>query len=136
MGGTIMKASRFSRIGMYTTITDSECIAYSRQFHVRVNAQDLVENSAEAWKNLLKTWYDAGEPLYVVYPLAEPITTPITDPTLLSQLETLINMKTYKQITNIEATGSDLAPVLEFQYSKDLQTVIDSINARLELVEN
>ena len=67
----------------------------------------------------------------VIYPLETPTTTPITDPTLLSQLETLINMKTYKQITNIETTGSDLSPVLEFQYSKDLQTVIDNMQAQI-----
>lgn len=65
------------------------------------------------------------------YSLAEPKTVKITDTTLLSQLETLINMKTYKQITNIETTGSDLAPVLEFKYSKDLQTVIDNMQAQI-----
>ena len=83
----------------------------------------------------LKTWLQSHN-LNYTYELKTPETTAITDTTLLNQLETLINMKTYKQITNIETTGSDLAPVLEFQYSKDLQTVIDSINARLELVEN
>ena len=68
---------------------------------------------------------------YIVYELETPETTPITDTTLLNQLETLINMKTYKQITNIDTTGSDLAPVLEFQYSKDLQTVIDNMQAQI-----
>ena len=40
-------------------------------------------------------------------------------------------MKTYKETTNIKSTGADLAPVLEFQYSKDLQTVIDNMQAQI-----
>lgn len=60
----------------------------------------------------------------IVYPLTTPTTTPITDTTLLSQLEALINMETYKGITNIDTEGEDLAPVLEFTYCKDLDTII------------
>lgn len=78
----------------------------------------------------LKNYFEANE-TYCIYELESPTITPITDTTLLNQLETLINMKTYKQITNIETTGSDLAPVLEFQYSKDLQTVIDNMQAQI-----
>lgn len=59
----------------------------------------------------------------VVYKLATPVTTPITDPTLLAQFETLINMKTYKEVTNIELTGEDLAPVLDCDYYQDMSTI-------------
>lgn len=107
----------------------------TRGVGIKLNVDREISTAAQL-KQLFKDKYDAETPLYIVYQLAEPETTAITDTTLLNQLETLINMKTYKQITNIETTGSDLALVLEFQYSKDLQTVIDSINARLELVEN
>lgn len=96
-------------------------------FNISINDFSTVQE----YLNWFKNKYDAGTPFYIVYQLAEPETTPITDPTLLSQLETLINMKTYKQITNIETTGSDLSPVLEFQYSKDLQTVIDNMQAQI-----
>lgn len=84
-----------------------------------------------------KTWLSTHT-LEVCYPLATPTTTPITDTTLLSQLETLINMETYKGITNIDTEGEDLAPVLEFTYCRDLDTILnrlDSIEARLDLLE-
>lgn len=71
----------------------------------------------------LKTWLSTHNTI-VVYPLATPTTAPITDATLLTQLETLINMETYKGITNIDTEGEDLAPVLEFTYCKDLDTII------------
>jgi hypothetical protein len=63
--------------------------------------------------------------LKVVYKLATPITTEITDPTLLAQLETLINMKTYKNITNIITTGDDLAPIASIVYKKDLTILLN-----------
>ena len=79
-----------------------------------------------------------NNPITVIYPLATPVTTPITDPTLLAQLETLINMKTYKNITNIESTGADLALVIEFDYYQDMSTLndrLDELEARIELLE-
>lgn len=78
--------------------------------------------SLEEWKTWLSTHNTK-----VVYKLATPITTEITDPTLLAQLEVWINLKTYKQITNIESTGTDLAPVIEFGYYQDLSTVISEL---------
>ena len=80
----------------------------------------------------------AEKSVQLVYPLATPVTIPITDPTLLAQLETLINMKTYKEITNIESTGADLAPVIEFVYYQDMSTLndrLDELEARIELLE-
>lgn len=75
----------------------------------------------------------------VVYKLVTPNITEITDPTFLAQLETLINMKTYKEVTNIDLTGEDLAPVLDCDYYQDMSTIksdITSIKARLDLLEN
>jgi hypothetical protein len=81
----------------------------------------------------------ANEPITVVYPLENPVITPITDQTFLSQVETLINMKTYKETTNIESTGADLAPVLDCDYYQDMSTLndrLDTLEARIELLEN
>lgn len=84
-----------------------------------------------------KTWL-SNHNLEVAYKLATPVTTEITDPTLLAQLEAWINLKTYKEITNIESTGTDLAPVIEFDYYQDISTLrteLATINARLDLLE-
>lgn len=67
----------------------------------------------------------------ICYKLETPITTEITDQTLLAQLETLINMKTYKEVTNIDLTGEDLAPVLDCDYYKS----ISSLEDRIEILE-
>jgi hypothetical protein len=73
--------------------------------------------------NWLQSKNTAGKPLEIVYKLNELVTTPITDQTLLAQLETLINMKTYKEVTNIDLTGEDLAPVLDCDYYQDMSTI-------------
>lgn len=85
--------------------------------------------------NLFKT-YLTQNPITIVYKSVQSTTTPITDTTLLAQLETLINLKTYKEVTHIDATGEDLAPVLEFNYYKDMTTIFDNLEARVELSEN
>ena len=76
--------------------------------------------------------------LTIIYKALTPVITPITDPTLLAQLETLINMKTYKEVTNIDLTGEDLAPVLDCDYYQDMSTLndrLDELEARIELLE-
>lgn len=93
------------------------------QIRIRYGTEDTLAN----FKSLLATEYANETPVEVIYQLATPTTTAITDTTLLSQLETLINMETYKQITNIETEGADLNPVLEFDYSKDLTTIINNL---------
>lgn len=99
------------------------------------NSGFLINTKEFSTLESFKTWLSSNN-VYVVYQLATPITTAITDTTLLSQLETLINLKTYKEVTHIDATGADLAPVLEFNYYKDMTTIFDNLEARVELLEN
>jgi len=101
----------------------------------------LLFNFAEYGTTTLEDWLTwlSTHNLELVQPLATPTTTEITDPTLLAQFETFINMKTYKDITNIDCTGEDLAPVLDCDYYQDMSTIksdITSIKARLDLLEN
>ena len=119
--------SQRSNYNFNNTANDMEAI------HIRDDQFGLglkIKKTTASTVERLKTWLQSHN-LNYTYELETPETTPITDTTLLNQLETLINMKTYKQIPNIEATGSDLSPVLEFQYSKDLQTVIDNMQAQI-----
>lgn len=69
-----MYATRFNKIGLYGNILDKECINNVGQFHVRILASRLSENTAEGYKALLKEWYDNGEPLKVLFCSATPIT--------------------------------------------------------------
>ena len=56
--------------------------------------------------------------------------TPITDTTLISQLENVLKMHTNKNVTNISIvpTGTNAEPTAEVEYRVDLGTVIGNIN--------
>ena len=119
--------TRFNKFGMYTVITDDNAIASTTQFHVRISASYLSENTAAAYRALLTQWYQEGNPLTVYYQLANPTTTEITDTTLINQLNQLLEAKTYKNTTNIEGTGEDLLPIVKVIYKKDLETLFNNI---------
>ena len=85
----------------------------------------LTTAEANTWLQELNT---AGTPLEIVYPLATPTETELTDATLLSQLEALINAETYKNITHINTTNEGLKPSLEVVYKKDLETMFNNLN--------
>ena len=123
-----MYASRFNKIGAYTVILNEECIRCCDQLHIRIKASRLTESTSDGVKVLLKEWYDTGTPLEIVYPLATPVETEITDSTLIAQLEALINAETYKGISHINTSGDDLNPEVEVIYKKDLETMFNNLN--------
>lgn len=59
-----------------------------------------------------------GEPLY--YVLETPTNTEITDATLISQLEALLQAKSYNQQTNISQTNDDLPFILDIAALKNI----------------
>lgn len=69
----LMYANKFSRIGSYVNILDENCIRSTSQMHVRVDTSYLSENTAVGYQNLLKQWYDEGNPLVVHYQMQEPV---------------------------------------------------------------
>lgn len=71
-------------------------------------------------------------------PLATPTITEITDTTLISQLENVLKMQTYKNISNIFTISNGATPTLEVEYRQDLETLTDKISnleARVSLLE-
>ena len=116
---TDLKCNMFVPAQISTTGTTNGCsIVSTGECRFREETMRTIED----WKTFLST-----NNLELVYPLATPVITPITDQTLLAQFETLINMKTYKDITNIESTGADLAPVLDCTYYQDLSKIINEL---------
>lgn len=84
--------------------------------------------------NGFKTWLGSHN-LEILYMLPTPTTTPITDTTLLGQLENLINAETYEGGTIITTTGADLAPNTQVIYYRDLTKVINNLENRISLLE-
>lgn len=67
----------------------------------------------------LKNWLNQNN-VSVLYPIAQPITTEITDPAVLAELKKLMGMRTYDGTTNISITGTDLAPEIKVKYMRKI----------------
>jgi hypothetical protein len=66
-----------------------------------------------------KNWLNQNN-VTVLYPIAQPITAEITDPVLLTQLNKLMDARTYDGITNISITGTDLVPEIKVKYMRKI----------------
>lgn len=109
-----MYATRFKKIGLYSDILDENCIFSSTQFHVRVSTNYLTENTTEAYSNLLKQWYDEGNPLKVYYISDEPELIKCTE-RQNSILNALSNIQLINGINHIY-TSDNIKPTLKFLY--------------------
>lgn len=102
-------------IGLYSNITDKECINNSYQLNIRILASRLSENSADGL-----TEYITKNPIFVQYVLVEPILIPCTP----EQVEVLESFNTYKNVTNI---SSDSIGELEVTYTKNGETIVNNL---------
>ena len=66
-----------------------------------------------------KSWLNQNN-VTVLYPIAQPITTEITDSTTLAELNKLMGMRTYDGTTNISITGTGLAPEIKVKYMRKI----------------
>lgn len=75
----------------------------------------------------LKELYEAGKPLYIVYPLPTEEPREIRDINLIEQLEKLEKAMSYRDATNIIATGENINPIVEVQYKKSNSIRIENL---------
>lgn len=66
-----------------------------------------------------KSWLNQNN-VTVLYPIAQPITTEITDSTTLAELNKLMGMRTYDGTTNISITGTGLTPEIKVKYMRKI----------------
>ena len=66
-----------------------------------------------------KNWLNQNN-VTVLYPIAQPITAEITNPTLLAELNKLKQLRTYDGTTNILITGTDLTPEIKVKYMRKI----------------
>lgn len=66
-----------------------------------------------------KNWLNQNN-VSVLYQIAQPITTEITDPAVLAELKKLMGMRTYDGTTNISITGTDLTPDIKVKYMRKI----------------
>lgn len=66
-----------------------------------------------------KNWLNQNN-VTVLYPIAQPITVEITDSAVLTQLNKLMEARTYDGLTNISVTGTDLTPEIKVKYMRKI----------------
>ena len=87
-----------------------------------VPTDSINATSIGTWKTWLQTIYNNGNPLYIYYPKTTTQLIPIDNPNIK-----LLNGVNH--ITNSEGAEMDIV------YVKDINAYLDSINARLEALE-
>lgn len=65
-----------------------------------------------------KTWLNSNN-VTAVFPTL-PVITEITNPAILTQLNKLMEARTYDGLTNISVTGTDLTPEIKFKYMRKI----------------
>lgn len=84
------------------------------------DASNLKITDLASFKNWLKSEKAKGTPVTVYYEMKTPTEEEITDPTLLAELKKLMEMRTYKDVTNISITGTDLTPEIKVKYMRKI----------------
>lgn len=88
-------------------------------FAIRGGGQSVFFNHGTiSTVNEWKTWLNSNN-VTVVFPIL-PVTTEITDPTTLTQLNKLMETRTYDGTTNISITGTDLTPEIKVKYVRKI----------------
>ena len=67
-----------------------------------------------------KNWLNQNN-VTVLYPIAQPITTEITDSTTLAELNKLKQLRTYDGTTNTIVTATDVTPEIKIKYLPNLK---------------
>ena len=84
------------------------------------DAQSLKITNVASFKNWLKAEKAKGTPVTVYYEMKTSTEEEITDPALLTELKKLMEMRTYKDVTNISITGTDLTPEIKVKYMRKI----------------
>lgn len=73
-----------------------------------------------SFRNWLKAEKANGTPVTVYYEMRDYTETEITDPAILTQLNKLMEARTYDGLTNISVTGTDLTPEIKVKYMRKI----------------
>lgn len=82
------------------------------------DASNLKITDLASFKNWLKAEKAKGTPVTVYYEMKTPTEEQITDQAILTQLNKLMETRTYDGITNISVTGGGLTPEIKVKYMR------------------
>ena len=96
------------KTGSYTNnLTDELITTTSNSFNIAVFTSRLTDNSIDGLNQFLKSLYDAGTPMEIIYKLANPTYEKITDETELAQLSAYDKQIAFYGINNINTYPTD-----------------------------
>ncbi len=84
------------------------------------DALNLKITDVASFKNWLKSEQAKGTPVTVYYEMKAPTEEKITDPAILTQLNKLMEARTYDGLTNISVAGDSLAPEIKVKYMRKI----------------
>lgn len=99
-----------------TVFQNQSSISFSSIGYIYISTTLNGISTIDAFKTFLK-----NNSTYMIYPLATPTETEITDSLLISQLQTIENIYTYKGITHININGSEILPLLDITYVSNIE---------------
>ena len=88
--------------------------------------EECKEMTVSEFNVYLKQQYDAGTPFIIYYKLATPIEFDFTDEQKAVAKQIKESLHTYKNVTHIYS-DDEVSPILNAEYAKDLNTVINNI---------
>lgn len=136
-----LKCNRFKYVDvMWSTNTTKIYVGDAGKIAVTISSTDEEYcETVEDFKNLLQEWSTEGNPLEIVYLLAEPEIEKIIDTELMADLEKLSKTKTYEGVNHID---SDSLAYLKLEYMQSNKILnqkrdaeIEKIKSKLDLLE-
>lgn len=106
---------------------DYACGFHTNQTEIRI--KDARFSSLTEFKNNIKQQYDAGTPVIIYYKTATPTELDFTDEQKAVAKQIKETLHTYKNVTHIYS-DDEVSPVIDVEYAKDLNTVINNIQAQ------
>lgn len=88
------------------------------------DATNLKITDLASFKKWLKAEKDKGTPVTIYYEMKTPTEEEITDPTLLTELKKLMEMRTYQDVTNISITSTGATPEIRVKYMADFKKLL------------
>ena len=118
--GTLGKGTLAQKSLMSLKLAQQNDIEALRFMFSAPDALNLKNTDVASFKNWLKSEKDKGTPVTIYYEMKTPTEEEITDPALLTELKKLMEMRTYKGVTNISVTGGSLVPDIKVKYMRKI----------------
>lgn len=118
--GTLGKGTLAQKSLMSLKLIQQNDIEALRFMFSAPDALNLKITNVASFKDWLKSEKTKGTPVTVYYEMKTPTEEKITDPAILTQLNKLMEARTYDGLTNISVTGTVLTPEIKVKYMRKI----------------